>query len=64
MPDLARTSQVLPFPGRRTTLSDRVFGGARGHCDIEADTGQVSTGVKIMLQMSHNTLTSIEEYVQ
>jgi hypothetical protein len=25
------------------------------NCDIEADTGQVSTGVEILLQMSHNT---------
>jgi hypothetical protein len=32
--------------------------------DIEADTGQVSTGVEILLQMSHNTLTRAEEYVQ
>jgi DNA invertase Pin-like site-specific DNA recombinase len=34
------------------------------NCDIEADTGQVSTGVEILLQMSHNTLTSTEEYIQ
>ncbi len=33
-------------------------------CDIEEDTGQVSTGVKISLTMSHNTLTSAEEYIQ
>jgi hypothetical protein len=34
------------------------------NCDIEADTGQMSTGVEILLTMSHNTLTSVEEYVQ
>jgi len=25
------------------------------NCDLEEDTGQVSTGVEIVLQMSHNT---------
>ena len=34
------------------------------NCDIEADTGQASTGVEILLQMSHNSLTIAEEYVQ
>jgi hypothetical protein len=34
----------------------------KDNCDIEADTGQVSTSVEILLQMSHNTLTSAEEY--
>jgi hypothetical protein len=32
--------------------------------DIEADTGQMSTDVKIALPVSHNTLTIVEEYVQ
>ncbi|OGO38602.1 MAG: hypothetical protein A2W35_11320 [Chloroflexi bacterium RBG_16_57_11] len=31
--------------------------------DIEADTGQMSAGVEIRLQMSHNTLTRAEEYM-
>ena len=34
------------------------------NCDIEKDWGQVSTGVKIVLQMSHNVLAIVEEYVQ
>ena len=34
------------------------------NCDIEEDTGQVSTGVEIALSMSHNSLTTIAEYVQ
>ena len=34
------------------------------NCDIEADTGQMSTGVEILLPMSHNALTKEEEYVQ
>jgi hypothetical protein len=34
------------------------------NCDIEEDLGQVSTGVKIALPMSHNSLTTIKEYVQ
>jgi len=33
-------------------------------CDIEVDTRQMSTGVEILLPMSHNTLTIAEEYVQ
>jgi len=33
-------------------------------CEREVDTEQVSAGVEIALQMSHNTLTSVEEYVQ
>ena len=32
--------------------------------DIKEYTGQVSTIVKIALQMSHNALTSVEEYVK
>jgi hypothetical protein len=32
--------------------------------DIEEDMGQMSTGVKILLQMSHNILTRTEEYVK
>ena len=31
------------------------------NCDIEEDMGQVNTGVEIVLQMSHNTLTRAEE---
>ncbi|MEP0823918.1 MAG: hypothetical protein HRF40_00375 [Nitrososphaera sp.] len=31
------------------------------NCDVEVDTGQVSTGVDIVLQMSHNVLTGAEE---
>ena len=31
--------------------------------DVEEDTGQVSTAVEIVLQMSHNTLTRAEEYI-
>jgi hypothetical protein len=33
------------------------------NCDVEEDTGQVSTGVENVLQMSHNTLTRAEEYI-
>ena len=33
------------------------------NCDVEEDTGQVSVGVEIALQMSHNTLTSAEDYI-
>jgi hypothetical protein len=37
------------------------MGRAWDNCDLEADTGQTSTGVEIVLQMSHNTLTRAEE---
>ena len=40
------------------------IGALENNCDIEADTGQSSIGVEILLQMSHNTLTSAEEYIQ
>ena len=32
--------------------------------DIGEDTGQTATGVKIVLLMSHNTMTKAEEYIQ
>ena len=32
-------------------------------CDMKIDIGQVGTGVGIVLQMSHNTLTRAEEYI-
>jgi len=34
------------------------------NCGIKEDTGQMRTGVKIVLQISHNTLTREEEYKQ
>ena len=34
------------------------------NCDAKADSGQISTGVEILLSMSHNTLTTAEEYIQ
>ena len=34
------------------------------NCDIEADIGQMSTGVKIAFLMSHNILAIVEEYEQ
>ena len=33
------------------------------NCDIGVDTGHMITGVEILLQMSHNTLTRAEEYM-
>ena len=32
--------------------------------DIHVDSGQMSTGVEILLTMSHKTLTSTEEHLQ
>ena len=34
------------------------------NCGIEEDMGQVSTGVEILLPMSHNTLAGAEEYIK
>jgi hypothetical protein len=31
---------------------------------MEGDTGQMSTGVEILLPVSHNILTITEEYIQ
>jgi hypothetical protein len=33
-------------------------------CDIREDEGQMATEVEIAFPMSHNSLTTIEEYVQ
>ena len=33
-------------------------------CDIIADTGHMSTGVEILLTMSHNILTIDQEYIK
>jgi hypothetical protein len=32
--------------------------------DIEADSGWISTGVEILLQISHKALTSSEEHIK
>jgi hypothetical protein len=32
--------------------------------DIQVDSGQISTGVEILLKMSHKTLTGVEEHIQ
>ena len=33
------------------------------NCDVREDTRKVSTGIEIMLQIFHNTLTRAEEYI-
>jgi len=42
----------------------REHGTDENICDIGGDLGQMATEVKIALPMSHNSLTTIEEYVQ
>jgi hypothetical protein len=32
--------------------------------DIQVDSGQMSTGVEILLKMSHKALSSAEEHIQ
>ena len=52
----------LRLDGKRRYWIDH--GEAEGKiCDIEVDNGQMSAGVEIVLQMSHNTLTRAEEYI-
>jgi hypothetical protein len=34
------------------------------NCDVDEDTGQMSTGVEILHLMSHNALIIAEEYAQ
>ena len=34
------------------------------NCDIDAGTGYISIGVKILLAMAHKVLTRAEEYVK
>ena len=65
-PDYAPLFSILD--GMRQD-SDRRFWIERveaqgNNCGIEEDTGKVSTGVEIVLQMSHNILTRTEEYVK
>ena len=58
-----KTTLALIMGGdRRYWIARRTAEGSI--CEREVDTEQVSAGVEIALQMSHNTLTSVEEYVQ
>ena len=34
------------------------------NCDLEVDTGQMSTGVEILLPMSNNILTIAQEHIK
>jgi len=34
------------------------------NCDLETDTGHMSTGVKILLKMSNNILTIAQEHIK
>jgi hypothetical protein len=46
-------NRLRPDAGRRYWIREQ--GAEEDIGDIEEDTGQVSTGVEIVLQMSHNT---------
>ncbi len=50
---------ALLYPGRDASGCRQAFWierleASEDNCDIEEDLGQMSTGVKIVLQMSHN----------
>jgi len=47
---------------KRYWIEREVMG--RNISDIQVDSGQISTGVEILLKMSHKTLTSTEEHIQ
>ena len=51
-------------PGYRSAFWIVRLEAYEGDCDIEADSGQMRTGVEILLTMSHNVLKSVEEHVQ
>ena len=51
--------------GQQKGLLDRVNNVIEMNIsDIQVDSGQISTGVEILLPMSHKTLTSTEEDIQ
>ncbi len=47
---------------RRNWIEGKVM--EMDNSDIQIDSGQISTGVEILLPMSNKTLTSIEEDIQ
>jgi hypothetical protein len=53
---------LCPDAKRRYLI--REHGAYRGIVGTGEEFEQTATGVKIVLQMSHNTLTTVEEYVQ
>ena len=53
---------LQPDAGRRYWIRDH--GAEVDIVYIGEDIGQIATEVKIAFPMSHNTLTSVEEYIQ
>jgi hypothetical protein len=53
---------LRPDSERRYWIERREVEG--NNCDIKENAGQMSTGVEILLPVSHNTLTSAQEYIQ
>ena len=51
-------------PGQRKALLDRAQSNGMNISDIQVDSGQMSTGVEILLKMSHKALTSSEEDIK
>ena len=62
-PLFAILDRLHPDTERRYWLEESLE-TQENNCDIAADPGQVSTGVKTLPQVSHNVLTSVEEYVK
>jgi hypothetical protein len=48
---------------KKVSSTNKILEIGQDNCDIEEDTGEMSTGVEIVVQMSHNTLTRAEEYI-
>ena len=44
-------------------ITERGMKSKDDNCDVEEETGLVSTDVEIVQQMSHNTLSIEEEYM-
>jgi hypothetical protein len=55
-------NRLCPDAGRRYWI--RVQGAEGNIVDIGEELGQIAIEVKIAFPMSHNSLTTIEEYVQ
>ena len=53
---------LRPDSGRHYWIECKVM--EKNISDIQVDSGQMSTGVEILLPMSNKTLTSIEEDIQ
>jgi hypothetical protein len=53
---------LRPDSGRHYWIERKVV--ENNISDIQVDSGQISTGVEILIKMTHKNLTNAEEYIQ